>query len=324
MADCHKQFGEFHGKIELNDSSKSKLEQGRDAIRDLIRADFREKGRTPVPAFEEQGSWAMGTIINPLPGDEFDLDDGVYLQNLDKKSKTDWPTAETVHSWIVDAVDGHTMTPPIDKRTCVRVVYADDYHIDLPIYSDLNGTNMHAVKGETGWHFSDPVEITKWFKEAVKTNGTQLKRTVRYFKAWADFNTKDGKLPSGLILTVLAVQNFRANERDDKCFVDTARAIQNAISAVFHVANPKDASEELTSRLDDDQKKRFQDAIANLATEGQKAVDAEKTSEASTIWKKRFGDRFPTVEDDPETEQKKKDAERLASAYVSTKPWMPL
>jgi ribosomal protein L10 len=56
---------------------------------------------------------------------------------------------------------------------------------------------MHAVKGETGWHFSDPVEITKWFKEAVKTNGTQLKRTVRYFKAWADFNAKNGKLHEG-------------------------------------------------------------------------------------------------------------------------------
>jgi hypothetical protein len=72
MADCHKQFGEFHGKIELIDSSRAKLEQGRNAIRDLIRADFKEKGRTPVPSFEEQGSWAMGTIINPLPGEEFD------------------------------------------------------------------------------------------------------------------------------------------------------------------------------------------------------------------------------------------------------------
>lgn len=323
MANCHKQFSTFHGKIELNSSSKTKLEQGRDAIRDLIRASFKEKERNPVPTFKEQGSFAMQTIVNPLAGEEFDLDDGVYLQHLDKKSKAEWPSTETAHKWICDAVDGHTKKPPIDKRTCVRVVYAGDYHIDLPIYADLNEKNMLAVKGVRSWHPSDPVEITKWFKDAVSTNGKQLQRTVRYFKAWADHNAKGGKLPSGLILTVLAVQNFRANERDDQCFANTATAIHNAISAVFHVTNPTDAAEELTSRLDTDQKKRFQDAIANLATEGQKALDSEKTSEASKIWNKRFGDRFPTVEDDPEEEQKKKDADRLISTYAPTKPWMP-
>ncbi len=325
MANCHDQFSEFHGKIELNDSNETKLQRGRDAIRDLIKDDFRENGRTPVPSFCSQGSFAMRTTVNPLDG-EFDLDDGVYLEHFDKKSNTDWPTPETVHTWICDAVDGHTEQPPIDKRTCVRVVYAGQYHIDLPIYADLNGKNMHAEKGARGWHPSDPVEITKWFQNAIKTHGEQLRRAVRYLKAWADFNSKEGKLPSGLILTVLAVQNFRANDQDDLCFANTADAIRGSTSAVFYVLNPVDATEELTSRLDADQKKRFQTAIASLAEEGKKAIASDSRSKASKIWQKHFGDRFPVAEDESEEEkQRKADADRLASVYVakSSKPWMP-
>lgn len=62
----------------------------------------------------------MGTIVNPLDG-EYDIDDGVYLQNLDKENKDSWPTPETVHSWIYKAVEGHTKEDPIDKRIKERV-----------------------------------------------------------------------------------------------------------------------------------------------------------------------------------------------------------
>jgi hypothetical protein len=77
----------------------------------------------------------MGTVINPLDG-EYDLDDGVYLQHLDENHHSGWPTSETVHrGWIVEATDGYTKEKPIDKRTCVRVRYACQYHIDLPSYA---------------------------------------------------------------------------------------------------------------------------------------------------------------------------------------------
>lgn len=326
MSDCQKQFIEFHGKIELNDSNETKLQRGRDAIRDLIKDHFKNNERTPVPSFCSQGSFAMRTTINPLDG-EFDLDDGVYLEHLDKKSNADWPTTDTVHRWICDAVDGHTEQPPVDKRTCVRVVYAGQYHIDLPIYAELNGDNLHAEKGARGWHKSDPIEITKWFQKAIKEHGEQLRRFVRYFKAWADFNSKDGKLPSSLILTVLAVQNFRAHDRDDLCFANTVEAIRNSVSGVFYVLNPTDGAEELTSRLDADQKKRFQTIITSLASEGNKATQEDSRSKATKIWQKQFGSRFPIAEDeDEDAKQKKADAERLASVYVAKtiKPWMPI
>ena len=80
-----------------------------------------------MPKFHAQGSFATQTTVNPLDG-EFDLDDGVYLQHLDEYDQSGWPTPETVHGWIVDATNGYTKEKPIDKRTCVRVRYAGQYH----------------------------------------------------------------------------------------------------------------------------------------------------------------------------------------------------
>jgi hypothetical protein len=99
-----------------------------------------------------------------------------------------------------------------------------------------------------------------------------------------------------------------------------------AVSPVFSLHNPVDASEELTSGLTDGQKKRFQNAISKLSSAGSNAVNHLSRKRASEIWRQQFGDRFPLVEDDDETDdgqRKKKDAERLGAVYVAKKPVKP-
>lgn len=76
----------------------------------------------------------MKTTVNPINGNEYDLDDGVYLSGYSDVDQDSWPSPSTVHSWIKSAVDGHTQKSPVDKDTCVRVVYEAGYHIDYPIY----------------------------------------------------------------------------------------------------------------------------------------------------------------------------------------------
>ena len=131
MADMQSEFKTFHDLIALTSGKKVLLRTARNALRDKIRKHFRDVLKLNVPKFHGQGSYAMGTMVNPLNG-EFDIDDGVYLQHLDPSDKSDWPTPETVHSWLVQATQGHTSQKPIDKSTCVRVRYAGQYHVDLP------------------------------------------------------------------------------------------------------------------------------------------------------------------------------------------------
>ena len=324
MADLQAEFKTFHERIALTSGKKVLLRTARNALRDRIRRHFRDVLKLNIPKFHGQGSYAMGTIVNPLNG-EFDIDDGVYLQHLDTGDKSNWPTPETVHRWLVQATDGHTDQKPIDKRTCVRVRYAGQYHVDLPAYGELNGVYLLAEKGEKGWHLSDPLALTDWFKGRVKVHGEQLCRIVRYLKAWADFqSSRQGKMSNGLILTVLAVDHFYEDTRDDICLANTLRTMADSVSAVFSVYNPVDASEELTSRLTDQQKNRFQDAIADAADAAAEAINIDDRYEASNIWRKELGDRFPAVEKEDDANQKKAITTKLnavCAAKNPSKPW---
>ncbi len=291
MANCHDLFLSFHEAIGLSESKKERLRQARDAIRDRIKKKFAEAKRTPVPQFVAQGSYAMHTIVTPLDG-EYDIDDGIYLQHLDKKDDRDWPTPETVHRWVFDAVLGRTDQDPIDKRTCIRVMYAGQYHVDLPIYCELNGLILHAERGENGWHKSDPQKITEWFMDSASRRGDQLRRMVGYFKAWADWNSRNGKLPSGLILTVLVVEKFAPHERDDVCFGQLATAVYTRILSTPYVYNPTDAAEDFYAQYDDVQKKRFIVALRRLKDTAADALSSESKIEACKSWRGELGERW--------------------------------
>lgn len=326
MADMHKEFDEFHGKVALAKAKRDQLKNSRNALRERIRKYFQSELELPAPKFRGQGSYSMGTTVNPLSG-EFDIDDGVYLLHLDNQDDSEWPSPDTVHRWLVNATDGHTSEKPMDKKTCVRVRYAGQYHVDLPIYGELRGDYLLAEKGEKGWHVSDPLAITNWFQGKVNTHNQQLRRLVRYLKAWADFQAgRRGKMPSGLILTVLAAENFRRNDKDDIALADTARAIADAVHFGVVVYNPVDSTEELTSRLTEEQKSRFQEAISSLSQDAATAVDTEDAAEASDLWRGQFGDRFPRVESEVDSEQAKIDAAAVAVTVGSRapKPWSPI
>ncbi len=130
-------------------------------------------------------------------------------------------------------------------------------------------------------------------------------------------------MPSGLILTVLAAQNFRADERDDVSLADTAAALSNAVYPVFCVYNPVDGEEELTARMNDEQKARFQEAISDLASDAANAIDTDDREEASELWRRQLGDRFPAVKKAFKVSQKQEDVAKLASVYVAKNPARP-
>jgi hypothetical protein len=291
MANCHDLFLEFYDKIILPETKKESLRKARDAIRDRIEKKFAEAGRTPIPLIRDQGSYATHTIINPIDG-EYDIDVGVYLQNLDKTNKKNWPAPEMVHQWVYDAVDGQTDQKPIDKRTCVRVIYAGQYHVDLPIYAPLKDDNLHAEKGEKGWNPSDPQAIIDWFQKAIELHGDQLRRMVRYFKAWADYNSKHGKLPIGFIFTVLVIEKFVASERDDVCFGQLVRVLRSRMLSSPYICNPVDPSEDLYQRYDDEEKKRFLQLLRRLQVAASNALTTEGKKDACKCWYKEFGDRW--------------------------------
>lgn len=295
----HKLFLNFDSIIRLNDSKIAKLKSNRNALRKRIRDHFQANG-WDSPKFYSQGSFPLNTNLNPIKkqipnGDikeEYDLDDGVYFicERSDRKE------ANTYHDRIKKAVDGHASNV-IDKTTCVRVVYSDGHHIDLPSYwIEKNGGIPQLTHKSKGYTDSDPKAFKDWVDNkisAANSNG-QLRRIIRYLKAWKNYRENKNnslKLPSGFILTILACQNFSKNDRDDLSFKETILAIKNTLSTNFVCYRPTvPTNEELLSGFSRDTVlKEFGDVVSKA----QNAETADCEKQASEFWRQIFGDRFP-------------------------------
>lgn len=296
MADCHDLFQNYLEKISLTEAKRENLRGIRNANRSRIKEYFREVLKKEPPLFYSQGSYMMRTGINPLDG-EYDIDDGVYLQGLGTDESL-WPTPETVHGWIVAATEGFTNEPPQDKPTCVRVRYAGNYHLDLPIYA-MSASNVPKLfkKGSEPFE-SDPRGFTTWFQERVNSHGQQLRYIVRYLKAWRDYQQGGAVVASGLALTILTANHFTADDRDDVALVKTVEAIYTYIEWGGSITKPVTPYEDLAADWTDNQRANFLTKLKNLRDRGRDALDEEEKSVASGIWRRLLGDRFPEVQPD--------------------------
>lgn len=295
-----KAFNQFNDTITLSASKKENLRRGRDGLRTRIKSKFDEKERLQ-PKFYMQGSFAMKTTINTIDNKEYDVDDGVYIQGYSDKEMSEWPSVQTVHNWIKDAVQGYTSTEPIDKNTCIRVVFADNYHIDLPMYINKDEIIYLAHK-EKGWTISDPKEFTDWFIDKVKSYGEQVRSVVKYLKAWKDYKGIDLK---GIEITILVGNNFYMNfENDLNSLLGTVVNINDTLNYNFSCKKPVRPYEDLFDKKTEAQCEQILNSLKELEQKLDKATNEKDTDKVNDILKEVFGDRFPKIEKDKEEQEK--------------------
>lgn len=310
MANCNKLFLDFNKELNISSKKRERLIKSNDDLRDRITKYMKDNHSDYSVSFFKQGSYKMGTMIK-TKDDECDFDDGVYLSDKPEKS------ASTVQGWIKEAVKDATSTPPQHKKKCIRVIYQGDYHIDLPVYFERESdAHPSLADKDDGWDLSDPREFLEWFDKQKDDEG-QLVRIIRYLKAWGDH--KRNKMPNGLSMSVLAANNMVINERDDIALKDTLITIQNDIQYNFHCYMPTTPKDDLLAKLDDTQKDNFLDRLADFISDAKKAVDDEKNQlNASKLWKKHLGDRFPEGEDEDVDAKERALREHISSVLSST------
>lgn len=321
MANCHDLFSTFHGKIAVSESRKDQLRTSRNATRDRIKKHFKEVLEVTVPEFRGQGSYAMNTLVNPIDG-RYDIDDGVYLTHLSDK-REEWPSTTTVHGWLIDATEDSTDEPPQDRARCVRVIYkaSPPYHIDLPVYVEENNVPQlfdrdREKKSEApiSPYASEPAEMTKWFCDRVDDDD-QLRRLVRYTKAWKDFKRKQGtSVAKGLMLSILIAETFTTDDRDDVALANSINAANTRMKASIVVRKPVTPFENLTESWSADEKKAFLQQLQQFRDLSADAVAEKDKAKAAKIWQKLFGDRFPDAE--PEPEKKKESALKTSAPAI--------
>lgn len=328
MANCSPQFQDFNITIKLSDSRKKSLKDSRKEIRNKIRKYFDDKKPDEIkPKFKGQGSFETDTSVNPIPvkveidGEEktlykYDIDDGVYF--IGDEDADERKSIQTYHTWIFEAVDNHTSQKTIDKNTCVRIMFYDGHNIDLPIYYKQNEVPELAHKSK-GWTESDPKEFIDWFEKKIKEQ-PQLRRIVRYLKAWADFRIKSNstlKLPSGFILTILASENFYSHSRDDISLKETLVLIHATLQQSFECLRPTTPRGE--NLLDGYSEETIMKELEAFIKNAKKAIEEKNHKRSCQLWQKSFGERFSCANAKDEIQENK--SASIATTAGTTKPW---
>lgn len=321
MANCNDLFTKFHSNIAVSESRKERLRTSRNATRERIKKHFRDVLNSTNPEFRGQGSYAMNTLVNPIDG-RYDIDDGVYLTHL-SDDRASWPTTTTVHGWLIDATKDSTDEPPQDRARCVRVIYQGDppYHIDLPVYVEekevpqlFDRDRENMSEPPISPYPSDPAAMTKWFCDKVDEDD-QLRRLVRYIKAWKDYKSDKGcGVAKGLMIAILTAETFITDDRDDVALARTIDQANSRMHSSIVVSKPVTPHEDLTAGWSSEQRRRFLEQLQQFRDLSADALEETVKSKAAKIWQKLFGDRFP--DDDPEPEKKKDSALKTSAPAI--------
>ena len=294
MANNHTLFEQFNSEISIPGPKQAKMAKSRETVRERIRNWFAENHPDYVPYFYIQGSNKMKTGIR-TKDDICDVDDGVYFFR-----KPD-VTPFTLQSWVLQAVNGHTDTPPQHKEKCIRLIFAGDYELDMPVYYSENKETFYLATKSNGWRGDDPREMVDWFNEQKDKDGHLIKM-VKYLKAWGDY--KRNKMPNGLAMTILAANaksKFIYNDRDDINLRDTLKEIQKALHPSFTCIVPAVPNDDLFAEYDPTRKDNFLTALDEFLKDADAAIREPNEQNASKLWRKHLGDRFPLGEDKEDT-----------------------
>lgn len=298
MYDYNKQIVKYErAKVAIGEDVRAILRGNRKANQDRLKKNLPE-GRT-IQRFQKQGSYAHWTMIQNDDND-YDIDDGVVFDKEDlKTSHGNDMGAKEVRDMIADALkDDKFDKQPERLKNCVRVFYKAGHHVDVPAFrisEKLFGGEKCEI-ASSDWRESDPKQINAWFDERVSLfkderdgKGLQFRRMIRLLKRFCR-SRPSWKMPSGLILTMLASEKMPNYERDDECFYYLLKTIYERLKYEgLRVYNLSDESlfgqEELTKSDDDADVRTLRDRIEEALEKLKILHDQECTQEqARKAW----------------------------------------
>ncbi|WP_437324949.1 nucleotidyltransferase domain-containing protein [Sorangium sp. So ce381] len=355
MANVQKQFEQYDDKIRLTRyDENATLVKRRDAVLDKLRDRFRamRKEGKDIPTFRwfNQGSYEMGTGIDPENGD-YDIDVGLDFN----ATKSEYENPVTLKELVYDALKDHTPLGTVVRRSCVTVKYQIDgelaYHVDLAIYTcdntEADPRTLYLAKGKLNsapehreWGLSDPKGLTAWVAERFEGDEeTQFLRVVRALKGWKScmFDHNGNSAPPGIGLTIAAGRLFRPEVAIDpvtmKTTCDDRKAMRRLVDAMVRdfslvvsqetpgtqverllVALPVVPNKDVFAKMTDTQSRNFKAKLVGLRDLLDAVEREEDPVEACTKMQKQFGSRFPVP---PKEETAKSGNRAITSSGVS-------
>lgn len=325
MSDLQTQFNNFHETIKIDFDGNKPLREKRDMILAELRFGLKKLYPTNTPTFKDfvQGSYDLATGVEPLLGEDYDIDVGLVF-NLTTDQVKPVDLKEIVYN-ILNSVAKRTV---VIRRPCVRVQYHNSgevaYHIDLAIYAHgkdywgkMNDT-LYIAKGYSGsaadkkiWEISEPYQLKELIKSKISDNSDreQFRRVIRYLKRWKDYNfsSTGTERPTGIALTACCYYLFSV-QKSYNSITKTYRyhdleALKNVVNGIVNTFNgytrikvelPLSPKNNLFEKMSNNQMLNFKTKLQNFKTILENASNNTQITMAYIRLRGAFGGDFPT------------------------------
>lgn len=220
--------------LQLDESKKKRMEVAYGSVSSILSTESAFFKGLDVDVYP-QGSVASGTTVKPLSGAEFDLDIVVHIKSIYSRF-----TPNQIYTELVNLLenDGRYKDKVEKKKRCVRLNYANDFHMDIMpgCIKFVGGSDNIKVPDRElkNWVDSNPKGFVEWFlKRSIPSkqsllqefksrlfdlkaevadlpdndfyNKTPLQRSVQLIKRYRDiyFENDDTYCTSSIVLTTL-------------------------------------------------------------------------------------------------------------------------
>ncbi|MGF7047613.1 hypothetical protein J2T13_002118 [Paenibacillus sp. DS2015] len=258
MHNLDSNFNTFYSEhVVLFDDEKENLIEKKDLNIDRLESGIVEYNAEKKTDFElidhvVQGSMAMETVVQNEEN-EYDIDVAIIF---DKDNLPDGMIA--TKNMVVDALKRKCKqfkTEPEALTNCIRIEYADGYHIDFAIYRKFIDSNGYISYEHCGseWRSRDPEAISDWFNNVNNTSNQDVQKVVSLLKMFCKSRT-GWSMPGGLIQSVLVAECIQSKDRLDETFYYTIQKIRDRLEDNKSIQNPTDSSLSLLYTDKDEQK----------------------------------------------------------------------
>lgn len=257
MYDLSSKFNTFYNNfVVLPQEEQNKLYQKKDLniqrLKDGL-AEYNTDNKTSYSIVEScvQGSVAMSTVVQNENND-YDIDVAVVFDKAVLGDKG----AQATRNMVADALRRKTKqfnAEPDVKTSCVRIKYADGYHIDFAVYRRewdvVNECWIYEHSGGIDWSPRELKGLTEWFEEQNIASDGNLRKVVRLSKMFCKSRESWKNMPSGLLQTVLCDEKLQDTyDRIDELFYYTMQEIVSRLENETAVEAPVDNGRDLTPR----------------------------------------------------------------------------
>lgn len=289
-------FEDFISKISLDNTRSKKIQTAHNAIRDFLAEDEEIK----LKFYESflQGSYRLFTAVRPQGDGEYDVD-AILSLSLNNSFGTLRGAPEVI-TWVAERLRNNERykNKVAEKTKCVRVNYADGFHMDI-VTAHCSGDTDGILLVPPTWKESNPKGFREWCVKRHEKSGEYFYSVVKMLKWWRNIHFGDDGSPKSILHTTLIGQNIPSQSSSlDKALLKTMENINVVLKPHFiapEIKNPSLETEVISSSWTSSDFSLFKTKL-NEATELVKKALSEKDEEKTIeLWNSEalFNGTFP-------------------------------